>query len=96
MNPSRRLTASLALAAVALWQSPASAVITQVDGTVLPQSDRMQTALDRSVALGGEGTPGLVHAVFDASIVPEVFQIPKDANGNFRTVEFFDIEEGAG
>jgi hypothetical protein len=96
MKRSRRVTASLALTAFALWQSPAGAVITQVDGTVLPQTNRMQTALDRSVALGGEGIPGLVHAVFDAAIVPEVFQIPKDANGNFRTVEFFDIEEGAG
>lgn len=84
------------LGAALLWNTPASAVITQVDGTVLPVSDRLQIALDRSVALGGEGTPGLLHAVFDADIVPEVFQIPKNSNGKYRVVEFFDIEEGAG
>ncbi len=94
-----RLVAGFGVSAAYLWAGPASAVITQIDGTVLPadpEPKRLQTALNRPVNQGGEGTAGLVHAVFDANVVPEVFQIPKDTNGEFRTVEFFDIEEGAG
>ncbi|MFW5739139.1 MAG: DUF4114 domain-containing protein [Myxococcota bacterium] len=97
MVPSHRRFAFVVGAATAvLWQSHAAAVITQVDGTVLPLTNRMQTALDRPVAQGGEGTAGLVHAVFDANVVPEVFRIPTEPNGDFRTVTFHDIEEGAG
>ena len=93
----RRFVVMAGAAAAVAWAAPAGAVITQVDGTVLPQETfRMQTALDRPVAQGGEGTPGLVDAIFDADVVPEVFQIPTESNGDFRTVEFHDIEEGAG
>lgn len=97
MSHPRRFPRFASVAAVIAWSVPAGAVITQVDGTVLPASpNRLQTALDRPVNQGGEGTAGLVHAIFDADVVPEVFQIPTDANGDFRTVEFRDIEEGAG
>ena len=78
------------------WPSDARAIVTQVDGQVLPLTNRLQLALDRPVAQGGEGTAGLVNAVFDAAVTPEVFLIPKESNGNYRTVEFRDIEEGAG
>jgi len=90
------LVGASALALSFLLSSPARAVVTQVDGAVVPQADRLQNALDQPVTLGGEGTAGLVNAVFDAAVVPEVFLIPKDSNGNYRTVEFFDIREGAG
>lgn len=92
----RRVVLTFGIAAAVLWHAPAGAVITQVDGTVLPANNNLQSALDRPVNQGGEGIPGLVDAVFDANVVPEVFQIPKDANGEFRTVTFRDIEEGAG
>lgn len=84
-----------AFSAVCLWSSHAEAVITQVDGQVLPQSDRLQIALDRSVAEGGEGKAGLVHSVFDAAVTPELFQIPEEG-GKFRKVGFHYIEHGGG
>ena len=92
----RRFAVIAGVATAVAWAAPASAVITQVDGTVLPVTNRMQVALDRPVNQGGEGTAGLVNSIFDANVVPEVFQIPKEANGDFRVVEFRDIEEGAG
>jgi len=83
-------------ATIALSTSPARGIVTQIDGQVLPLSGRLQDGLDLAVDQGGEGVAGAVDAINDAAVYPEVFLIPTLPNGDFRTVEFFDVLEGAG
>ncbi len=85
-----------AAATVAMSATPARSIVTQVDGQVLPLTNRMQAGLDRAVNQGGEGVSGAVDAINDAAVYPEVFLIPKLPSGDYRTVEFFDVLEGAG
>jgi hypothetical protein len=68
----------------------AHATVTQVDGTILPQSNRLQLALD---AYGEGGAPAAtaLDAVVDAAKVPEIF-LPNLAT----PVVFVDIAETAG
>lgn len=63
--------------------SIATATITQVDGTIIPESNRVQTALDAQ----GES----LDAILDASELPQVF-LPNTS----QPVVFTDIVEGAG
>ena len=82
--------------ALGISTTPARAIVTQVDGQVLPLTNRMQVGLDLPVDQGGEGVTGAVNAVDDAAVYPEVFLIPTLPNGDYRSVEFFDVLEGAG
>ncbi len=84
---------ALSLTALSLTSSPSRAYINQVDGTVVPQTGRMQACLDRPGT--GETTPGAVDAIADAEVLPEVYRPVRNASGNYRVV-FNDIGEGAG
>jgi Notch-like protein len=79
------LAAGLVLAG--LLAPPAGAVINQVDGTVVPQNyvAEMQLCLDRS-----EGA-GVLDAVFDADLQPEVYLPVQD-----EIIHFAVQAEGAG
>jgi Notch-like protein len=97
MTGRRRVAAAVAVAvAVAMGAGTAQAIVTQVDGLVLPRTNRLQAGLDGDVDAGGEGQAGALDAVDDAAVVPEVFLIPRNADGTYRTVHFFDVLEGAG
>ncbi|MBX3273028.1 MAG: exo-alpha-sialidase [Sandaracinaceae bacterium] len=86
--------ASLLLGGLLLPGPPGLAYINQVDGTVLPVTNRLQACLDRPVT--GESAPGAVDAIADAAILPEAFRPVRDpASGRYR-VTFIDIGEGAG
>ncbi len=74
---------------------PAHAYVTQVDGTVLPQTGRMQACFDD--ATYGEAMAGALDAVRDAAIRPEAFRPVEDPPGSGRyPVTFEAIAEGAG
>ena len=80
-------------------------IVTQVDGTVVPTfdsgtcpgavNDCVQTALNVGEGLATTATNNPVEQVESAALSPEVFQVPQDA-GVYRTVEFWDLQEGAG
>ena len=104
-RPSRLSLAGCA-AAIALTASAASwAIVTQVDGTVVPTfnsgtcpgavNDCVQTALNVGEGLAATATNNPVEQVESAALSPEVFQVPKDGAA-YRTVEFWDLQEGAG
>jgi len=91
----RRIALAAVLAgSLALPGGIGSAYINQVDGTVLPETGRMQACLDRPGT--GEATPGAVDAIADAAVLPEAYRPVLDsASGRYR-VTFVDIGEGAG
>ncbi len=86
----------MAATGLLLVASPAHAIVTQIDGQVLPQTNALQQGVDGSIDDGGEGEAGALDAIEDAALVPEVFLIPQNPDGTYRTVEFFDVLEGAG
>jgi len=92
--PSHRFL-PLTLLALVLLPQGAQAYISQVDGTVVPQTGRMQACLDRSGT--GESAVGAVDAIEDAAILPEAFRPVEDppGSGNYP-VTFRMIGEGAG
>ncbi|MBN2196061.1 MAG: DUF4114 domain-containing protein [Polyangiaceae bacterium] len=96
MNGRRNWGAAAAAVTIMLVAAEARAIVTQIDGQVLPQLNALQTGLDRSVANGGEGQAGALDAIDAAAVYPEVFLIPRDGYDSFRVVEFFDVMEGAG
>jgi hypothetical protein len=71
----------------------AHAYISQVDGTVVPESGRMQACLDRAGT--GETMAGALNAVEDAQVLPEAYRPVPNASGSYD-VTFVDIGEGAG
>ncbi|NOY93822.1 MAG: DUF4114 domain-containing protein, partial [Deltaproteobacteria bacterium] len=80
---------------LALAPEPAQAYISQVDGTVIPQTGNMQACLDRPIT--GEAAPGSVNAIADGRILPEAFRPVEDPIGSGRyPVTFRMIGEGAG
>ena len=87
MNKRMRDISAAALVLAGLFAPPAGAVINQVDGTVVPQNyvAEMQQCLDRS-----EGA-GVLDAVFDADLQPEVY-LPVPA----EIIHFAVQAEGAG
>ena len=81
-----------ALAGLALLTIEAAATITQVDGTIVPVSNRLQDALDGTP----DGLPDVppntaLDSWLDAAQVPQVF-LPNPAG----VVVFTDLAEGAG
>jgi MYXO-CTERM domain-containing protein len=91
------------LAAIA-FAGDARAVIEQTDGTVVPVSTGtcpgapnscIQTALNIGEGFLDTATTNPLKAIFDATVTPEVFAIPK-VNGNFGLVKVDDLQEGAG
>ena len=76
----RSLLPAVALAAIA---GGAHATVTQVDGTIIPEGNNLQDALD------GEGES--LDAILDAAELPEVF-LPNLT----QAVTFSDVAEGAG
>ncbi len=80
----QRARGALLFAVIAV-AGQASATITQVDGTILPVSNRLQIFLDAQ-----EGV-GVIDAVVDAAEVPQIFK-PNLA----QPVVFLDVGEGAG
>ncbi len=87
----------LTLVAVSLL-APASAALaylSQVDGTVIPVTNRMQQCLDRAVT--GEGGAGIVDALADARIQPEAYRpVENPVGSGHYPVTFRAIGEGAG
>ncbi|MDP3273745.1 MAG: MopE-related protein [Deltaproteobacteria bacterium] len=73
------------------------AIINQVDGTVVPVTNNLQSCLDKSSVMSaanpapGEG-PGVLNAIRDAAIRPQVF-LP---NPSTNIVTFTVLGEGAG
>ncbi len=86
----------------ALFTSPALAIINQVDGVIVPQTDALQTCLDKRADLvptagnpaPGEG-PGVLNAVANAAITPQTFVPSVRADGR-RIAQFTMVGEGAG
>ncbi|MBK8173063.1 MAG: DUF4114 domain-containing protein [Sandaracinaceae bacterium] len=72
----------------------AFAYISQVDGTLVPQTTRMQQCLDRPVS--GESSVGAVNALAEAAVVPEAFRPVLDSGSGHYRVTVMDIGEGAG
>ncbi|HEX7097260.1 MAG TPA: hypothetical protein VF183_15345, partial [Acidimicrobiales bacterium] len=64
----------------------ANATVTQVDGTILPVTNALQSALDTY-----ETPPGSIVAVRDAAEFPQIF-LPRLSS----PVVFLDVREGAG
>ncbi|MEM9071131.1 MAG: MopE-related protein [Myxococcota bacterium] len=88
-----RLRGVLVVALIAL-SADAEAFINQVDGTVVPETNRMQQCLDRPGT--GETMAGAVNAIEDAAVLPETFRPVFDAVSGHYRVTFVDIGEGAG
>ncbi len=65
---------------------PVGATVTQVDGTIVPVTNRMQQALDTF-----ESPAGSINAVIDAAEFPQIFR-PRLSS----PVVFLDVREGAG
>ncbi|MFO0658633.1 MAG: hypothetical protein U0165_02185 [Polyangiaceae bacterium] len=112
----RRLTVLGAVLSAIALVSPAGAVIIQIDGTVVPQSNRIDEGLAKGENGLGSSNPanytnngavptdatgtvrrqGPINAVLDAAETPQVFTVPKSTGGQFGTVTFIDLLEGAG
>jgi uncharacterized protein (TIGR03382 family) len=69
-----------------VFAARADATVTQVDGTIVPVTSRMQAALDTY-----ELPAGTIDAVGDAAEVPQIF-LPRLSS----PVVFLDVREGAG
>src|SRR6476619_41249 len=76
------ITALLAI----MIAAQAHATVTQVDGQIVPVSNRMQQAIDTY-----ETPAGTIDAVKDAAQLPETF-LPRLTS----SVVFLDVREGAG
>ncbi|MDP3277387.1 MAG: MopE-related protein [Deltaproteobacteria bacterium] len=82
-----------------VWPVSARAIVNQVDGSIVPQSVRLQSCLDKSQTLSGanpapgEGA-GVLDAVRDASTFPQTF-IPAVTAGR-RLVNVTVLGEGGG
>ena len=84
------LLASLAVAAPRVY-----AYISQVDGTVVPQTSNLQLCLNRPST--GETMAGAVDAIADAQVLPEAYRPVEDPPGSgLYPVRFLAIGEGAG
>src|ERR1041384_3121205 len=81
-----RCVRNLLVASVAVMVSRAEATVTQVDGTIVPVTTRMQQAIDTY-----ETPAGSIDAVKDAAETPQIF-LPRLSSA----VVFLDIREGAG
>ncbi len=87
-------------AAAMLAAGSADAIINQVDGTIVPQSDRLQSCLDKradspaTVAnpAPGEG-PGVLNAITNAAITPQTF-VPSVRSDGRRVMQFTVVGEG--
>jgi Notch 1 len=88
------LAAFFALAATA---NPAAAVVTQVDGTLVPVGNAIQTGLNRgengAPYTSAQTPPNPIDPIGDASETPEIFAVPS-VNGKFGKVQFIDLQEG--
>ena len=92
----------LCVAACALLlPATAHAIINQVDGQIVPQTDALQSCLDKDSAPGpsnpapGEGR-GVLDAVRAAAITPQVFVPGQRRSDNRRVAQFTMVAEGAG
>ncbi len=95
VNGARRWAAALVGVCALLVGAVAYAYVTQVDGTVLPQTGAMQACFDDPAY--GEAMAGALDAVTDAAIRPEAFRPVEDPPGSGRyPVTFEAIAEGAG
>ncbi len=108
----KRLFAGLAAAATVaalVWAiSPATAVVNQVNGQLIPVSTAtncpgildkcLQTALNFGEGYNppNKATGPKVDAIMDAHTGPGVFLVPKNASGQFVNVSFRLLQEGAG
>src|ERR1051326_7174381 len=81
-----RCVRNLLVASVAVMVSRAEATVTQVDGTIVPVTTRMQQAIDTY-----ETPAGSIDAVKDAAETPQIF-LPRLSS----PVVFLDMREGAG
>ena len=94
----RSFIAQVFAGAVTLLGAPAHAIINQVDGQIVPVSDRMQTCLDKSSTQSasnpapGEGR-GVLNAVADAAIAPQTFRPALRSDGR-RVAQFTVVAEG--
>jgi Notch 1 len=86
---------------------PAFAVVNQVDGQVVPIEEAttcpgdtdncIQTGLNYGEGVNPPSTgPDSPDAVLDANTGPETFLIPTDSSGDFNSVTFSLLQEGAG
>jgi len=90
------------------WSHAAHAVILQIDGTIVPQTTRIQQGLNKGEngvpynntatppVVVGAGPKGPIDPIFEASEQPQVFAVPRLANNQFGSVTFIDLLEGAG
>ncbi len=79
----------------ALIATDASAYMSQADGTVVPQTNRLQQCLDRAAT--AEATPDAVDAVADAAVLPEAYRpVENPVGSGSYPVTFAAIGEGGG
>lgn len=93
-----RWPALLLAAGLLVSARPGGAVVTQIDGTVVPQdTDRILPGLNF-----GEGEPAYtveilnIDPVRDAKQTPELFQVPGDPDSGFAEVDFEYLIHGGG
>jgi hypothetical protein len=93
------LPIAAALVATLAMPRTAHAIINQVDGTIVPVTNRLQQCLDKpSAASAANPAPGDgpgIDAIRDAGIYPQTFTPAVNAMGN-RVVSFTMVAEGGG
>ena len=77
-----------------LVATDAHAYIDQADGTVVPQTTRLQQCLDLPAT--AETMVGAVDAIANAAVLPEAYRPVLDVPSGHYRVSFIDIGEGAG
>src|SRR4030095_2426788 len=95
MRAPRPLFPYLCLLTTLLLPYDGHAYVSQVDGDLLPVSNRMQACLDRAVT--GETMAGAVNQTQDAGTIPDAFRPVENPPGSGHyPVTFNMIGEGAG
>ncbi|MCD6498938.1 MAG: DUF4114 domain-containing protein [Deltaproteobacteria bacterium] len=77
-----------------LFDLSARATVSQVDGTIVPTTNSLQTQLETSEGISNPNDPNYLDATKDAYLFPQIFLPPEYGSG--RTVHFEDIQEQAG
>jgi hypothetical protein len=91
--------------AVGFLAVKAGAVVIQINGVVVPTEagtcpgagDKcLQSGLNVGEGFAANATNNPLDAQFNAATVPELFTVPKDSGGKFKTVTVYYLQHGAG
>jgi hypothetical protein len=100
-RPSPSALAPVVALAAAIFGRDATAIINQVDGTIVPTDVALQSCLDKaSTPSAANPAPGeglrVLNAVADAAISPQTFVPAPRATDGRRVAQFTMVGEGAG